>query len=336
MKAKKLMGMIACAGACVSLSALANTTNDWFSASVQNNDISLTNVSTNGVAVTIEESKIKIDNEPSSALEFSPVSTNMSTGVAVITATAELTPTDADGFGTDFDNAKVGFAVGVAGETTNYYGFASGVWFALTGANPPVAGNTNFKIVLDYRTAKAQFFVDDAILYTNGVTTFDFNAGGATALGSVAAFGSGSLTEVSGGFELAVAAATVNDVTKKYGSAAEAVIAAGATGTVLDIGPTGEPAPSPLADNGLYVWQCDILGIEKDATIPLQPATKEVASDKIAVAVSGYTPIDGVSVKFNVKKQEDSSVTGPYDADAIGIPMVTGTYTVEPYIKAAN
>ena len=332
MKAKKLMGMIACAGACVSLSALANTTNDWFSASVQNNDISLTNVSTNGVAVTIEESKIKIDNEPSSALEFSPVSTNMSTGVAVITATAELTPTDADGFGTDFDNAKVGFAVGVAGETTNYYGFASGVWFALTGANPPVAGNTNFKIVLDYRTAKAQFFVDDAILSTNGVTTFDFNAGGATALGSVAAFGSGSLTEVSGGFELAVAAVENGN---KYGSAAEAVIAAGAGGTVLDIDPaSGVATDQKQADNGLYAWQCDILGIEEDATIPLKPATKEVASDKIAVAVSGYTPIDGVSVQFNVK-QGGVTVAGPYDADAIGIPMETGTYTVEPEIKAA-
>ena len=332
MKAKKLMGMIACAGACVSLSALANTTNDWFSASVQNNDISLTNVSTNGVAVTIEESKIKIDNEPSSALEFSPVSTNMSTGVAVITATAELTPTDADGFGTDFDNAKVGFAVGVAGETTNYYGFASGVWFALTGANPPVAGNTNFKIVLDYRTAKAQFFVDDTILSTNGVTTFDFNAGEATALGSVAAFGSGSLTEVSGGFELAVAAVENGN---KYGSAAEAVIAAGAGGTVLDIDPaSGVATDQKQADNGLYAWQCDILGIEEDATIPLKPATKEVASDKIAVAVSGYTPIDGVSVQFNVK-QGGVTVAGPYDADAIGIPMETGTYTVEPEIKAA-
>ena len=331
MKAKKLMGMIACAGACVSLSSFANTTNDWFSASAQNNDISLTNVSTNGVAVTIEEGKIKIDNEPSSALEFFPVTTNMSTGVAVITATAELTPTDADGFGTDFANAKVGFAVGVAGETTNYYGFASGVWFALTGATPPAAGNTDFKIVLDYRTAKAQFFVDDAILSTNDVTTFDFNAGSATALGSVAAFGSGSLTEVSGGFELAVAAVENG---YKYGSAAEAVIAAGADGTVLDIGPTGNPAPSPLAGNGLYAWQCDILGIEENATIPLQPATKEVASDKIAVAVSGYTPIDGVSVKFNVK-QGAATVAGPYDADAIGIPMATGTYTIEPEIKAA-
>ena len=332
MKAKKLMGMIACAGACVSLSALANTTNDWFSASVQNTDISLTNVSTNGVAVTIEEGKIKIDNELSSALEFSPVSTNMSTGVAVITATAELTPTDADGFGTDFGDAKVGFAVGVAGETTNYYGFASGVWFALTGANPPAAGNTDFKIVLDYRTAKAQFFVSDTILSTNGVTTFDFNAGGATALGSVAAFGSGSLTEVSGGFELAVAAVENG---KKYGSAAEAVIAAGANGTVLDIDSTGTPTETKQAKNGLYAWQCDILGIEEDATIPLVPATKEVADDKIAVAVSGYTPVDGVSVKFSVKQGGDT-VAGPYDADAIGIPMATGTYTIEPEIKAAN
>ena len=57
--------------------------------------------------------------------------------------------------------------------------------------------------------------------------------------------------------------------------------------------------------------------------------------NKIAVAVSGYTPVDGVSVKFQVKQGESVFET-KYDADAIGIPMTTGQYTVVPEISAAS
>lgn len=333
MKAKKLMGMIACAGACVSLSALANTNTNWFDVAVSNGDIVLTDVTTNGVAVTIEESKIKLDGDD--PLSFTPAADKdvLSDGLVTICAKAELTPSSASEFDSPSD-AKTGFAVGIDGSgNTNYYGFANGAWTELTGSvNPPATGDTEFKLVVDYRVPNVKFFVKSNDEYVHIGDAEGYTIAAASNLTKIEASGSGSLSLVDADYEIAVAAVQGGN---KYGSAAEAVIAAGAGGTVLDIGPTGNPEQSPLAGNGLYVWQCDILGIKPDATIPLQPATKEVASDKIAVALSGYTPIEGVSVKFQVKKQSDSSVTGTYDADAIGIPMATGTYTIEPEIKAA-
>ena len=59
-----------------------------------------------------------------------------------------------------------------------------------------------------------------------------------------------------------------------------------------------------------------------------------IYSDKIAVALSGYTPVDGVTVKFKVKQGNALVSETEYDADAIGIPMTTGTYTVVPTITA--
>ena len=337
MKAKKLMGMIACAGACVSLSAFANTNTNWFDVAVSNGDLVLTDVATNGVAVTIEESKIKLDGDD--PLSFTPAAGKdvLSDGLVTICAKAELTPSSVSEFDSP-SGAKTGFAVGIDDlGNTNYYGFANGVWTNLTGTvNPPASGDTEFKLVVDYRVPNVKFFVKSNDEYVQIGEKEGYAIATASNLTRIEASGSGSLSLVDADYEIAVAAATVNDVTKKYGSAAEAVIAAGATGTVLDIDPaSGAATEEEQAANGLYAWQCDILGIEEDAAIPLQPATKEVASDKIAVAVSGYAPIDGVSVQFNVKRG-GVTVAGPYDADAIGIPMETGTYTIEPEIKADN
>ena len=341
MKAKKLMGMIACASACVSLSAFANTTNAWFSASATGSGTNLENVAISGDC-TVADSKFNLDNEFSSRLVFTPdaafTSTNMSDGVVKITATAVLTPSDASDLSTEnLAEAKAGLAVGVSnnGVDTNFYGFAgasgSQAWTKLTGT-PPADGETTFTIILDYRTHKVQFVVGDAVLAaaTGGATLFDF-ATGTDSLVSIDAFGSGSISTLNSGYEVAVAAVSGGN---KYGSATEAVIAAGTSGTVLDIDPTtGNATSTKQADNGLYAWECEILGIAGNAAIPLQPATKEVAADKIAVAVSGYTPVDGVSVKFQVKQGESVFET-KYDADAIGIPMTTGQYTVVPEIKA--
>lgn len=349
MKAEKVLGIVACAVAYVaSVNAFADQLT-WFDGNVGSTTTSGISTPTSAswnndpslpTGVTPADGSITLDNDSSTALVLTPAASSeptLSDNVVTISSTAVLTPSDASDLG-DVDGAKAGFAVGVDGANTNFYGYASGLasgsrWVKLSGANPTESATT-FKIVLDYRAGKkkVKFFVGDTQLVSASDSTVKEWAidSEAAALANVAAYGSGSLSALSATCEKAVAAVSGGI---KYGSAAEAVIAAGTSGTVLDIDSSGEPTDQKQATNGLYAWQCDILGIAGDAAIPLKPATKEVAADKIAVAVSGYTPVDGVSVKFQVKQGESVFET-KYDADAIGIPMTTGQYTVVPEIKA--
>ena len=341
MKAKKLMGMIACAGACVSLSAFGNNTNNWFNAGVAGSNITLSGVSTNGVAVQISEGKIVLDNEKESALTFTPVATNMSTGVSVIRATAELTPSDATSLDTSLSEAKVGFAVGVAGNATNYYGFASGEWFKLDGVNPPYSGNTEFQLILDYRSATAQFFVMNSgsyqILSTNNgtTTTFTFDKGSASDISGIDAYGSGSISSLAGDFELAVAAYAGT----KYGSIAEAVTAAKAvsdTGAnVQAIGADGEPEQkSATAANGMNLVVCEALGLnvtDPNANIAVAPVATDTAPDKITLHLTtSTTGTEADLVGYKVTPADPEVV---YEADNIQIPLAAGTYTITPVLK---
>ena len=335
MKAKTLMGMIACAGACVSLSAFGNNTNNWFNARVDGSNITLSGVSTNGVAVQVSDGKIVLDNEKESALKFTPVATNMSTGVSVIRATAELTPSDATSLDTTLPEAKVGFAVGIAGNATNYYGFASGEWFKLDGVNPPDSGNTEFQLILDYRSATAQFFVENAgsyqILSTNNgtTTTFTFDKGSASNISGIDAYGSGSISSLAGDFELAVA---VYDGTK-YGSIAEAMIDAGSNKDNIKVVDDNGTASSGEAANGLQKWECAALNIAEDAEIEVTPAaaSKKIAN-KITLAAN-ITPAENITVKFAVGAG-NAEPTGEFNADAIGIDKASGEYTIKPIITA--
>ena len=346
MKAKKLMGMIACAGACVSLSACANTTETWFGVTPTGSDIGVFGGNTNGVAVTVSDGVITLENDSDSALTISPTvaSPALNDGLVTITSSAALTPSDVADL-TPVAGAQAGFAVAVDSDVTNFYGYASASnngepkWNQLSGTVEDTA--TSFSIVLDYRTSTVQFYKGDDLLSgtTNGVETTSFAiSNNFVNLNNIAAYGSGSINSITSLYEVAVAA-VVSDggaTTNKYGSAAEAVVAAGDSGDVLDIAANGAATETKQAANGLFAWECEILGIEENAAIPLQPATKEVAADKIAVAVFGYTPVDGVSVKFKVKQGDSYVEGGPYDADAIGIPIATGTYTIEPEIKAST
>ena len=352
MKADKVLGIVTCAVACVaSVNAFADQLT-WFDGNVA--DTTTSQISTPESAswnatlpdgVILANGSITLDNDSSTALVLTPTASSepaLSDQVVTISSTAVLTPSDASDLVGDVDGAKAGFAVGVSnnGADTNFYGYASGLtagsrWVKLSGTVPQGENaSTTFSIVLDYRTGKknVKFYLGNTQLVSASDSTVKEWAidSEAAALANVAAYGSGSLSALSATCEKAVAAVSGGI---KYGSAAEAVIAAGTSGTVLDIDSSGEPTDQKQATNGLYAWQCDILGIAGDAAIPLQPATKEVAADKIAVAVSGYTPVDGVSVKFQVKQGESVFET-KYDADAIGIPMTTGQYTVVPEIKA--
>ena len=329
MKAKTLMGMIACAGACVSLSAFGNNTNGWFGVTVDS-DITRINCETNGAAVSIESNKIVLDNAKDTALTITPAvnaPTNSNDGVFVIKATALLTPSSTN----DFDvttNAKAGFAVGVDDKNaTNYYGYANGVWNKLTAANVVAEGiETTFKLILNYRDFKVDFYAgDDAATHLG-----QFNlASGTTAPLGIDAFGAGSITSITGEYEVAVAAYDG----KKYGSIAEAVDAAGANkASVLPVSESGEtPTGGATAANELPRIVCAVLNLDPadpDAQAKAVPVDNDDDPDYITLAIPVSEP--GV-VKFTVS---DGNTSKDYDnASAIKIPLTTGKYTITPALQ---
>jgi hypothetical protein len=345
MKAEKVLGIVACAVACaMSTNAFAGD-EDWFSAAVDNGDLELSAVTTNGVPVEIDavNGKIVLDNEFDSRLVFRPVTENppKSDNFVKITSTALLTPSDVadlNSAAAELAEAKAGFAVGVDGSDTNFYGFANGAWTKLTGRNPADGENTTFTIAIDYRVPSVMFYVGGDVLYSNNTATTEFAIAAASNLASVDCYGSGSLTSLSTTYEIAVAAVVSNDgtTTNRYGTVAEAIAAAGDDQSkiaVVDPNTGATDAPAASAANGLAKWECEALNIAEDAAISLEPSTKQNANMiTLALAVE---PVDGVTVKFGVKAAGSESATGPYDADNIQIPMnATTKYTIVPTITA--
>jgi len=341
MKAKTLMGMIACAGACVSLSAFGNNTNGWFGVTVDS-DITRINCETNGAAVSIKSNKIVLDNAKDTALTITPAvnaPTNSNDGVFVIKATALLTPSSTN----DFDvttNAKAGFAVGVDDKNaTNYYGYANGVWNKLTAANVVAEGiETTFKLILNYRDFKVDFYAgDDAATHLG-----QFNlASGTTAPLGIDAFGAGSITSITGEYEVAVAAYAVEEnVYKKYGSVAEAKAAANAAGKsaedVQGISSTGEiKGKNETAANGMSYVVCTALGLDvnnANANITVAPLATDTAVDKITLRLTN----ENLGPESNLVgyKVSDGETEGTVcNADSIKIPLEAGTYTIKPVLK---
>lgn len=352
MKAEKVLGIVACAVACVmSTNAFAGD-EDWFSADVANGDLELSAVTTNGVPVEIDavNGKIVIDNEFDSRLVFRPVTENppKSDNFVKITSTALLTPSDVADLNsavTELAEAKAGFAVGVDGSNTNFYGFANGVWTKLTStAVGPVDGqDTTFTIAIDYRVPSVMFYVGDNVLYSNDTETTEFAIAAASNLASVDCFGNGSLTSLSTSYEIAVAAVVSNDgaTTNRYGTVAEAVKAASEAGlptsdiAVVDSeGATG--VPDEPAANGLAKWECEALQIAETDQVTLAKSGKQNAG-QITLAVQNVTPETGLTVKYAVSV-DGGAAAGSYDADNIQIPMGetagSHTYKIVPTITA--
>ena len=339
MKAKKLMGMIACAGACVSLSALANTTNGWFGVTVDNGNVTTANISKNDVGV-VDGTKITLtDVEQTSALVFTPnpnAPTNRNDGIYVIGASVALTPcsvTDLNGT----DGAKVGIVVGIDAQgKTNYYGYASGEeekWVKLEGAAVVDPGqDTAFSIVLNYRDNTACYVIseneEDKWFGPYGM------ASGSSAPVDIRAWGTGSISSVTGGYEVAEAAYNGN----KYGSVAEAMGVAGIENynNIAVVNESGSAESGTGADtNGLQKWQNKAMGIEPDAQVGLDANTDKQNSGMITLAAVLPDKEDGVAVGFDVYRN-NTKVGGTYDADNIQIPMGnvqgTETYTIVPVI----
>lgn len=338
MKAKTLMGMIACAGACVSLSAFGNNTNGWFGVTVDSGitpDITRINCETNGAAVSIASNKIVLDNAKDTALTITPAvnaPTNSNDGVFVIKATALLTPSSTN----DFDvtsGAKAGFAVGVDDQNaTNYYGYANGVWNKLTAPNVVVAegSDTTFKLILNYRDYTVDFYAGaDAATHLGQFRL----ASGTTAPLGIDAFGAGSITSITGEYEVAVAAYDG----KKYGSIAEAVTAAGESGAsaVQGISPTGEIKGSGAkAANGMDYVVCEALGLsvtDSNANIAVAPVATDTATDKITLQLT--TPTTGTEANLVGYKVTPADPEVVYEAGSIQIPLEAGTYTITPVLK---
>ena len=348
MKAKKLMGVIACASACVSLSAFGNTTNNWFRGYAANDAlasdssyrVAATWPETLPAGVTVSGSNIVLDNDASTALTVAPASStadsNLNDGLVALTATAVLTPSDASSLESP-SVAAAGFAVGVDNDITNYYGYVSGGanpgWVKMSTGPANAEAATTFTILLNYRDGKVQFKVGETILAaaTGGATEFDIDNTTYTALNSVAAYGSGELSSIEAKYEVATCAVG----TVKYGSLAEAIYNGGTTANIYDVTESGASA-SATAASGLPIAVCKALSIdpaaENPATIKVLPVASDGDADNITLAMDTAQIVEpGLAVKFAVKKGVNQ-VGGLCDSNAIKIPLSggTGVYTVEP------
>lgn len=342
MKIKTILGVIACAGACASFSAFANTTNAWFSATPSGSELTLTTtVTTNGAAVTVAGGLIELDLEKDDALVFTPTADSDATsdGLVTLSAHAVLTPCDVGDFEAIGD-AKTGFAVGVDNTntpaTTNFYGYVAGGWLPLSGTVPGDVETTaiDFKLELNYRDGKVKFFVYN-VGYLTENSTNEFNlANSATTLASVDVWGSGKLGTVASSFEVATVA--VGD--KKYGSVADAIAAGGAEATIKDVLPSGAIATETptVADNGMSVAVCKALGLsttDSNAKVTVVPAGNDTDASNVTLALSDADAAHlepGLVVKFAVKLNNEPVTGSPFAQDAIKVPCATGIYTVEP------
>lgn len=342
MKAKKLMGLIAFASACVSLSAFANTTNGWFGVTVSDTVVTV-NISTNGVGVA-ESNAIKLTEvAQKTPLVFTPNAdfegTNRNDGIYVIGASVVLTPCSTNDFPA-VPNAKAGVVAGIDDhDVTNYYGFAGGEWHPLTNATVVESGATDFCIVLNYRDdPKVAYFVISENDGDKWHGPYNMSAG-TTALVDIKAWGTGSISSVTGGYEVAEAQFDG----KKYGSVADAMaVAKEAAGSetpnydsiaVVDNTGKVDPTPSTPDGNGLKKWENKAMGIESNAQVGLEKAAAKQNEGKITLAAILPNKEDGVVVGFKVKKDGELQ-EGLYAEDDIQIPMDSGTHTYEivPFI----
>ena len=336
MKAKTLMGMIACAGACVSLSAFGNTTNYWFDVTASGSSVSTsagTTATTNNVAVTVaEDGKLVLDNDSSNPLVVATTaSSSLSDNVVKISGVALLTPSSTNDFEVTTD-AKAGFAVGIDDNSaTNFYGYANGEWHKLSGdASNADTQNTSFSLVLDYRVPNVRFYVGDTLLTdadTQETSAFDL-ASGATGFTAIDAFGSGSITSITGSYEVAVCA-IANE--KKYGSVSDAITAGGTTGTIQYINNSGTPV-GVTAANGLDAATCIALGVDPtsdSAVVRFVPADSDTDAEKVTLKVNSDNVDTALYVTYSVSdgtttmKQKSSNGT-------VKIPTTTGVYTITP------
>ena len=372
MKAKTIVGLMACAVFASAFADNNNpynvaTTNDaWFVGNVVSSAPAADGAAWARVtsADVDANNKIQIDADAASAVTLTPTVTSgmtaadrASDGLVIVTSSAYLTPSDKVDLPapSTLTTAQVGFAVAVNSNVTNYYAYvrkgetsgetpvAEGEWIALSGATPPDGEtDTAFKIVLDYQACTAKFFVTvnnvDTILSGtpdggSSTDTFTFvPVTGSAKLTDVAAFGSGTITEIRGAYENAVA--VKNGV--KYAKIADAYNATGNYAVEVWDPTTGDAAAQQTAANGLSKAACVALGIPESGKLPLEPAAQNV-SGKVVLKTS-VDPVDGVTAKFTVSKiaGEAAEDTTKYNHDSIQLPLTEGQYQVIPEVSGVT
>ena len=342
MKAKTMLGLIVCASACVSLSAFANTTNDWFGVTVAGSNVSTVNITRSGSGSASGNQIILNDVDQDAALVLTPnadfAGTNRTDDIYVISAKVVLNPCSTNDFRyVDVSSARAGVVVGIDDlGATNYYGYAGSAWHLLTNATVVASGDeTTFCIVLNYRDEEAYFMVrDNEEEKWNG--PYGMPNEGASALANIKVWGTGSISSVTGAFE--VAEAQYNG--KKYGSVAEAMkeVPGGSSyDEIAVVGDDGEPKPTTADGNGLMPWQNKAMGVLPDDQVRLAKASDNQNANKITLSAVLPNKEAGVDVKFCVMCN-DEQVGGPCAADNIQIPMGDSqgfaVYTIVPQIEA--
>jgi len=349
MKTSKVIGLFASVAACaVSASAFANTDENWFAGAASGTALTITEAGsaawkTNGVAittstddgaVTVANGKISLSNDATNPLSLVPSAQSaLNDGLVTIESVAALTPSDkGDLPTTEIDGAKVGFAVGVDNDVTNYYGYANGEWTKLTGVTPPDSGDTSFKIVIDYRVPCAQFYVTpsggaETLLLSNGVANVTALPLAASALNAgltaIDCFGSGELTSIDAKYEVAQVA--YGDV--KYGSVADALAAGGAMNTIKDVDSNGTISANATAANGLPMAVCNVLGLSVTAAttpaVAIVPAADDNSTTSIKLCLDPTVMTeDGVKVRFAVTDASNAEIANsPFASDAILLPL---------------
>lgn len=338
MKAKTISCLsVCCAVSMFVASAYANTTTNWFGMAATDATLNLTNATTNGAPIEVTSSVIELENDADTPLTIAPSvgEPAVSDGLVKITSTSIITPCLVGELPADVGGAKAGFTVAYNGAVTNFYGYANGNWFALSGAVPRDGEPTSFTVALDYRTHKASFYVGDTALTNNNVTAFDF-AEGTPSLKNLAVYGTGKIGSIATDCEVAVAA--YGDV--KYGSVAEAMVAAGQdhVNEIAPVSSEGTAETAGQADNGLQKWQCVALNIPQDAKIGLAPCepAAQTDSENILLGLS-VDPEPGMTVTFTVRNTDNNNaVAESCPASAIKIPRTPGTYTIEPVFTSGN
>jgi len=346
MKAKTLMGMIACASACAV--SYANVNDPWFSGAAsgtsltaetgswKQNNVVITGSTENGV--TVAEGAITLENEDSSKLSLVPgaASPALNDGLVTITSTAVLTPSEYSSLDTEITGAHAGFTV--VSETVNnvesfyYCGYASGEttrWIRFTTGPQSASAETTFTIQLDYRTHKVKFLVGNTALTDGSATEFSIGSS-YNALSSVDAFGSGTLKSIATEYERAVC---VVDETK-YGSITDALSrggTSGSSGSIQYISSSGVPV-SATAANGLDAATCIAIGVDpsnEDAVARFVPADSDTDSNRVTLKVRSENVDTGVYVTYTIN-DGTSSTTQQSNDGTVKIPTTTGVYTITP------
>ena len=370
MKAKTIVGLMACAVLAPAFADTINNNNpknnasstEWFSTSA-----SATKGATWSPTPTVESSKLVIDADVETPATLTPTDPDAdgkaSDGLVTITSKAYLAPSAKADLPTAdvLNNAQVGFAVATETvsktTTTSFYAYVrkapttvdketvqNGEWIALTGVEPPATeADTEFKIDIDYQNKKVSFSVkvNDAYVALSGTpsgaqastTSFAFvPVDNTTAwLSDVAAIGSGTITSIDAAYENAVA--VKNGV--RYGKIADAYNASGESTVEVWDSDSGAAAKVQTAANGLPKATCVVLGIPESGKLQLEPVVQTVP-DKIILKTS-VDPVDGVTAKFRVVKIADDATMNTeteYNYDSIQLPLAEGQYQIIPVVSA--